>query len=206
MNQQQSKRRKAMFTKSHRRRFATILPALAAGMFAMLSASSSHATMLSVGQKTYRLCPQLIGGDDEFNGNGPDVDATFTLRRGTGNDEIFLDAYMHAIETRSDYTEGEVQKTFSLGSSPTGTKFTQIWAPGPNGAYQWISLGIFPSYGTAKLTYIDTDTTLDRFYNPQWWLTEVDINGDTDGGDVVACGNGDTYLTARLPLIWFWYS
>jgi len=195
-----------MFTKNHRRRFATILPALAAGMFAMLSASSSHATMLSVGQKTYRLCPQLIGGDDEFNGNGPDVDATFTLRRATGNDEIFLDAYMHAIETRSDYTEGEVQKTFSLGSSPTGTKITQIWAPGPNGAYQWISLGLFPSYGTAKLTYIDTDTTLDRFYNPQWWLTEVDINGDTDGGDVVACGNGDTYLTARLPLIWFWYS
>ena len=192
-----------MFTKNHRRRFATILPALAAGVLATVSATSSHAAMFSVGQKAYRVCPQLIGGDDEFNGNGPEVDATLTLRRGT--DQVFLDAYMHAIETRSDYTEGEVQKTITLGSSPTGTKITQIWAPGPNGAYQWIVLGNVPSYATAHISYVDTDTTLDRFYNPQWWLTGVDINGDTDGGDVVTCGGGDTYMNVRVPLIWFWY-
>jgi hypothetical protein len=194
-----------MSTKNHRRRFATIVPALAAAMFATLSATSSHATMMSVGQKSYRLCPQLIGGDDEFNGNGPEVDATFTLRRETGYNQVVLDGYMHAIETVSDYTEGEVQKNFPLGSSPTGTKITQIWAPGPSGAYQWILLGNVPSYGTTNISYVDTDTTLDRFYNPQWWISEVDINGDTDGGDVLSCGGGDTYLTVRLPLIWFWY-
>jgi hypothetical protein len=195
-----------MFTKNQRSKFASLLPAIAAGMFATLTAGSSHATIMSVGQTSYnRLCPQLIGGDDEFNGNGPDVDATLTLRRAPGNEQIFLDVYMHAIETRSDYTEGELRRTLSLGSSPTGHQITQIWAPGPTGAYQWTALGTRPSYGTATVSYIDTDTSLDRFYSPQWWVSEVDINGDTDGGDVGGCGASDTYMNVRLPAIWFWY-
>ena len=195
-----------MSIKSHRRHFASLLPALAAGTFATLTASSSHATIMSVGNQSYRSCPQLIGGDDEFNGNGPDVDASFTLRRAPGNEQIFLDVYMHAMETVSDYTEGEIRRSIALGSSPTGHLITQIWAPSVNGAYQWTALGTRPSYGTATVSYVDTDTTLDRFYNPQWWITEVDINGDTDGGDVGKCTNTDTYMNVRLPAIYFWYT
>src|SRR5690349_20662904 len=101
-----------MFTTTHRRHLAKIVPALAAGALAALTATESRATTQMVGQVSFnRLCPQLIGGDDEFNGNGPDVDAQVTLRRGPGpasNDSVLLDVYLHAIETRSDWTEGEI--------------------------------------------------------------------------------------------------
>jgi hypothetical protein len=187
-------------------RLAKIVPPLAAGLLVAFAATDSRATMLNVGQQTFnRLCPSLIGGDDEFNGNGPDVDAQVTLRRAQGNDQIVLDVYLHEIETRSDYTEGELRRTLPLGSAPTGHSFTHIWAPGKNGAYTWVALGTNPTYGSANIAYIDTDTSLDRFYNPQWWLSEVDINGDTAGGDVGGCSADDSYMNVRLPAIWFWY-
>lgn len=194
-----------MSTNTHRRHLDKILFALAAGALMALPARDSHAaTPQKVGERSFnRLCPQLIGGDDEFNGNGPDTDATVTLRREVGNVEIKLDVYMHQIETRSDWTEGELRLTKSLGTSATGKPFTHIWAPGPNGAFQWVPLGISPTYGTATVQYVDTDTTLDRFYNPQWWVAEIDINGDTGGGDVGGCSADDSYMNVRLNAIWF---
>ena len=89
--------------------------------------------------------------------------------------------------------------------SASGRPFTHIWAPSTTGAFQWTALGTTPAYGTANVSYIDTDTTLDRFYNPQWWVSEVAINGDTGGGDVGGCGPDDSYMNVRLPAIWFWY-
>lgn len=188
-----------------RRHQTKILFALAAAALLALPARDSQAaTMQNVGQKSFnRLCPQLIGGDDEFNGNGPDTDSTITLRREPGNLEIKLDVYLHQIETRSDWTEGELRRTVSLGTSPTGKPYTHIWAPGSNGAYQWVPLGVSPTYGTATVQYIDVDTTLDRFYNPQWWVSEIDINGDTAGGDVGGCSADDSYMNVRLNAIWF---
>jgi hypothetical protein len=198
-----------MSTKAHRRHLDKILPAIAAAALVALAADDSHATAQQVGQVSFnRLCPQLIGGDDEFNGNGPDVEAQVTLRRGAGgasNDQVLLDIYMHEMETRSDWTEGEIRRTMSLGVSPTGRRFTQIWAPGPSGAFQWTPLGNLPTYGTATLSYVDTDTTLDRFYNPQWWMSEIAVNGDTPGGDVGGCSADDSYMNVRLSAIWFWY-
>jgi hypothetical protein len=196
-----------MSTKSHRSVLAKFLPALAIGGVVALGTNAANATAVNVGQISFnRLCPSLIGGDDEFNGNGPDVDAQLTLRRAAGNGQILLDVYLHEIETRSDWTEGELRRSLSLGTSPTGHPFTQIWAPGPNGAYQWTPLGTYPTYGTAEVSYIDTDTTLDRFYNPQWWVSEIDVNGDTDGGDVGGCSSTDSYMNVRLAAIWFWYT
>lgn len=198
-----------MSTKAHRRPLDKILPAVAALAFVTLSANQSRATAQQVGQISFnRLCPQLIGGDDEFNGNGPEVDALVTLRRGAGtasNDQVLLDVYLHEMETRSDWTEGEIRRTLSLGASPSGHHFTHIWAPGPTGTFQWTALGSSPTYSTATLSYLDTDTTLDRFYNPQWWLAEVDVNGDTAGGDVGGCSADDSYMNVRLGAIWFWY-
>lgn len=198
-----------MLNQTHRRHLHKILVVLASGAFVALAASDGRATAQQVGQVSFnRLCPQLVGGDDEFNGNGPEVDAQVTLRRGPGsasNDQVLLDVYMHAIETRSDWTEGEIRRTMSLGVSPSGRRFTHIWAPGPTGAFQWTPLGNLPTYGTATISYVDTDTTLDRFYNPQWWVAEIAVNGDTGGGDVGGCGSDDSYMNVRLPAIWFWY-
>src|SRR6185503_12926884 len=127
-----------MSTKAHRRPLAKILPALAAASLIALSVNDGHATAQQVGQVSFnRLCPQLIGGDDEFNGNGPDVDAQFILRRAAGNEQVLLDVYLHEMETRSDWTEGEIRRSMSLGTSPAGRPFTHIWAPSATGAFQW---------------------------------------------------------------------
>ena len=194
-------------TTSRRRHLDKILFALAAGALMALSARDGRAaSMQNVGQRSFnRLCPQLIGGDDEFNGNGPDTDATLTLRREVGNVEMKLDVYLHQIETRSDWTEGELRRSLSLGTSPTGKPYTHIWAPGSNGAYQWVAFGSNPTYGTATVSYVDTDTTLDRFYNPQWWVAEIAVNGDTGGGDVGGCSADDSYMNVRLNAIWLLY-
>lgn len=194
-----------MSTKSIRRHLVKLAPALATGVLVVSAATESRAAMVNVGQKSFnRLCPQLIGGDDEFNGNGPDTDAQITLRR-EGKSQVYLDVYLHQIETHSDYTEGEYRRGFSLATAPNNGTFTHIWAPNSAGAYTWTPLGTNPTYGTSDIYYVDTDTTLDRFYNPQWWLSEVDINGDTDGGDVGGCSAGDSYMNVRLAAIWFAY-
>jgi hypothetical protein len=62
-----------------------------------------------------------------------------------------------------------------------------------------------PTIATKTISYVDTDTTLDRFYNPQWWLSEVAVNGDTPGGDVGGCSADDTYVNVRTPALWFLY-
>jgi len=196
-----------MSTKSHRTILEKTIPALAMSALLALSASNAEATAMSVGPISYnRLCPSLIGGDDEFNGNGPEVDVELTLRRAVGNQQVVLDVYLHEIETRSDWTEGEIRRSLTLGSSPTGRPISHIWAPGTNGAFQWTALGTSPTYGTANVFYLDTDTTLDRFYNPQWWVSEIAVNGDTAGGDVGGCSADDSYMNVRLPAIWFWHS
>jgi hypothetical protein len=200
-----------MSTKAHRRPLNAVLPALGAAALVALSAGASHAasTLQQIPSATYnRLCPQLIGGDDEFNGNGPDVDVLLTLRHGATSvaaDSVLLDVYMHAMETRSDWTEGELRITKNLGSAPTGRHFSHYWAPGPTGAFVWTPLGSVPTIVTKTISYIDTDTTLDRFYNPEWWLSEVAVNGDTPGGDVGGCSADDTYVNVRTPALWFLY-
>jgi hypothetical protein len=193
-----------MFTQSRRFHMSKIVPAIAAGVLVALAAKGSRAATQNI-QNTYnRLCPQLIGGDDEFNGNGPETDAAVTLRRGLAN-QMWLDVYLHQIETRSDWTEGELKRSILLGTTSNNAPYKQIWAPNSAGAYVWTPLGQNPTYGTADIFYVDTDTTLDRFYNPQWWLSEVAINGDTDGGDVGGCSSTDSYMNVRTSAIWLFY-
>jgi hypothetical protein len=184
-----------------------LLPALAAGMMVSAFASVSHATAQNAGSRSFlRLCPAQIGGDREFKGHGPEVDARVTLQRSAGNEEVALDIYLHEIETTNDWTEAEYSRAHSLITAPSGRPYTQIWAPDNTGAFAWVTLGNTPTYGNAIISYIDSDHALDRFFNPQWWVSEVSVMGDTGGNDIGNCTTDDAYISVRLPAIWFWYN
>jgi hypothetical protein len=185
-----------------------IVPALAAAFAMTAFAGESLAVSQNAGSRTFlRLCPTHIGGDREFKGHGPEVDASVTLRRAAGNEQVVLDVYLHEIETTSDWSEAEYSRTHSLISAPSGHPYSFIWAPNATGAFAWVSLNSnAPTYGSAIINYTDTDHALDRFFNPQWWVSEIAIIGDTGGNDIGNCTTDDAYITVRLPAIWFWYS
>jgi hypothetical protein len=191
-----------------KRKYAVqLFPALAAGLLVSALGSTSHATAQNAGSKSFlRLCPTHIGGDREFKGHGPEVEARVTLQRSPGNGEVALDIFLHEKETVSDFTEAEYARTMSLATSPSGHPYTQIWAPDGTGAFAWVTLGNAPTYGTAFVPYVDTDHAVDRFFNPQWWVSEISVMGDTGGNDVGNCTADDAYISVRLPAIWFWYS
>jgi hypothetical protein len=184
-----------------------IVPALAAAAALTAFGRTSEAVSQNAGSRSFlRLCPTQIGGDREFKGHGPEVDASVTLRRAAGNEQVVLDIYLHEIETMSDWTEAEYSRTHSLISAPAGRPYSLIWAPDTNGSFAWVSLGNAPNYGSAFITYTDTDHALDRFFNPQWWVSEIAIIGDTGGNDIGNCTTDDAYITVRMPAVWFWYN
>jgi hypothetical protein len=184
-----------------------IVPAILAALAMMAFGRTSEATAQNAGSRSFlRLCPTHVGGDREFKGHGPEVDASVTLRRAAGNEQVALDIYLHEIETTSDWSEAEYSRTQSLITAPSGRPYTQIWAPDASGAFAWTGLGNAPTYGNAIITYTDTDHALDRFFNPQWWVSEISIIGDTGGNDIGNCTTDDAYITVRLPAIWFWYN
>ena len=196
-----------MFTQAKRNHATKIIPALAAALVLTAFGRTSEATAQNAGSRSFlRLCPSHVGGDREFKGHGPEVDANVTLRRAAGNEQAVLDIYLHEIETTSDWSEAEYSRTHSLISAPTGRPYSLIWAPDANGSFAWVSLGNAPTYGSAIISYTDTDHALDRFFNPQWWVSEISIIGDTGGNDIGNCTTDDAYITVRLPAIWFWYN
>ena len=110
-----------MHSRSKRNQAMSIVPALAAALFVTAFAGVSHAVSQNAGSRSFlRLCPTHIGGDREFKGHGPEVDANVTLRRAAGNEQVVLDIYLHEIETTSDWSEAEYSRTHSLISAPSG--------------------------------------------------------------------------------------
>jgi hypothetical protein len=194
-----------MFANTKPRWALRLFPALAAMLISSIG-RNSHAVAENVGSVSFlKQCPYWIGGDREFDGNGPDVDAVVTLRREASNERVVVDIFLHEKETKSDWTEAQLFRTFSLRQAPSGHPYNFIWAPGSGGVFGWVALGNAATYGNATASYVDNDHAVDKFPNPQWWVTEMDINGDTNGNDVGNCTTDDAYIDVRLPAIWFWH-
>ena len=151
-----------------------------------------------------RMCPRHTGGDREYGGNGPEVDVAVTLKRSFDLTRMELEVYMHQIESKSNWTECEYERTFTLATAPLGGRFTYIWAPTSRG-WRWQWLGRGQIYDTVNWNYIDTDHTPDNFVPWQWWLSSITVNGDTSGTDVGNCTADDAYITVSFPRFWVWY-
>jgi len=112
--------------------------------------------------------PHVGEGDTEFNGHGPDVDATAALG-GFGTRNLTVSLCMDAIETRSDFTHAS-------GCSGSFVIFT---AP-PGECVQSVSRETFD-----ELVYRDTNVNIDVFgpQNAASFVQRWESTGDTRGED-----------------------
>lgn len=124
------------------------------------------------------LCPNHIGGDREFDGHGPAVKASATLKLKNLNKELWVELYLHAKETRSDWTEAEGKWEYKIWDAPSGKKIKRIISDSSSGAQ-----------------YVDTDHTLDiPTVTGGSLVYKFEIMGDTRGNDVGNCTADDVYM------------
>lgn len=74
-----------------------------------------------------RLCPDHIGGDREFNGNGPITSFKVSIFN-NGND-IYAKVFCDWVETKSDYTHGIFNRDILIGHIPDDLKVLEILSP-----------------------------------------------------------------------------
>ncbi|MEL6589513.1 MAG: hypothetical protein AAFQ87_06725 [Bacteroidota bacterium] len=136
-----------------------------------------------------KKCPTHIGGDREFDGNGPNTTCRATLSI-VNQDEVWVEIYFHVKETKSDWTEARYRESFKLGNIPNGFRFNR-----------------YLSDTETIWTYTDTDHSVDtRSYSSAHLVKEFRAKGDTGGNDVGNCTNDDAYLSVlfhkvRLEII-----
>ena len=131
------------------------------------------------------LCPDHIGGDREFDGHGPNVTARATLETRNSNKEIWVKLYLHAKETRSDWTEAEGEWDRHLWTVPSGRTIVSIL-----------------SDMSSTTSYTDDDHDLDRPAVAGGTLVQrFEIMGDTGGNDVGHCTDDDVYMNVYFNTI-----
>lgn len=190
------------------------ISALTLSLASCLLANSARAASMDAGSRSITLlCPTHIGGDKEFNGNGPNVSQYVGLKKSNSGQSVQLDLYATWKETKSNWTEARLDRDLPLANSPNQAPFTKIWARGANGVYSWQNwtTQYFDAYSEQ---WVDTDHAYDSFYpstlpdpgpSKVWWLEEVRMKGDTKGNDVGSCTTDAAHMNLYLPAIWVWY-
>jgi hypothetical protein len=167
-------------------------------------AASAHAQYTTVSAQSLLACPQWIGGDKEFHGNGPDTTADVILKPAPDRKSIQVQLILHQIETRSDWSEGQIDRTWTIANAPTNMTYTAVW----NGS-SWMPITAGVEIEHKFINYTDTNTTLEVFYSQgDFWYSKVEINGDTVGDDLgYGCANlpTDSYMRAFFPTLYFLY-
>jgi hypothetical protein len=136
-----------------------------------------------------QLCPNKIGGDREFNSNGPAVSASAELFTKNGA-ELWVRIHLHEKETRSDWSEAEGWWEFPLWTMPGGATFLDYTPNQPSTA-----------------DYIDTNNQLDiPTVQGSALVQRFEIMGDTGGDDIGNCTNDDAYINVFLNQIQVRYS
>jgi hypothetical protein len=167
------------------------------------TSSAAWADYENVGNKQYtQVCPQHIGGDREYDGHGPEVNTRIELAR-SGERSIRLRLEMHQIETVSDWSEAQLDRTFTIGTLPS--KATHYWATDAQGSWGWRAFPNSITFDTWDHYFVDNNHSVRTVSNPEWWLSQVRINGDTGGLDIGNCTSDDAYLSVYLNSIYVWY-
>jgi hypothetical protein len=176
-----------------------ILSFLAVCVLTTVASSPAYAEWKNLGSMSYtRLCPQHIGGDREYKGHGPEVDASIELYTSPDNRELMLEVYMHQIETKSNWSEAEYNRDFRLYRAPNGRAIGAVWS---NGEYYYPDIQGGP---VEDIYYVDNDHAIDWFYFDSF-VNRVAIIGDTKGNDIGNCTEDDAYISVYLNSIWVWY-
>jgi hypothetical protein len=115
-----------------------------------------------------RYIPPRVGGDAEFDGNGPDVFAQAFLH-GVGTNRLSVQIFMDAIETIQDFTHAR-------GFSPEYL----IYVAPPGQCVRSVNLGTFE-----QIQYRDRNTDPDNFSGQVTgsFVQEWSLLGDTNGNE-----------------------
>jgi len=128
-------------------------------------------------QSRTRLCPKICGGDKEFNGNGPEVNATASLFI-KDKKALWVKIYLKAKETKHDYTCTKGEWTYPVWEAPNNFEITD-----------------FSPSGVSKARYIDTNHQLDKpSISGSSLVRKFEIMGDTGGDDTGNCTGNDVYI------------
>lgn len=92
------------------------------------SGSAYAATQeVTINDITQPLVPsQVLGGDREFDGHGPDIKTTAKLRIGDNGRALYADIYFHAKETTRDWSETEGRWSRKVWDAPAGQTIKRI--------------------------------------------------------------------------------
>lgn len=125
-----------------------------------------------------RLCPELIGGDKDFKGHGPRVEARATLSIRNNSTEVWVDLYLHAKETTKNWTEAEGRWEEKLWTAPAGMVIHKI-----------------KTDIESNTSYNDSNHELDKpAIRGGSLVKQFEIMGDTEGNDVGNCTDNDVYM------------
>lgn len=125
------------------------------------------------------LCPKtLIGGDREFNGNGPRIVTRIALNVVNGN-QIEAEIRFTATETVSDYSQ--VIETFRriVFTAPRGRRISQILSTNET-TIDFVS----PSAGAQFIGPVGDSSNTVSVTEPTNFIRRMRIVGDTGGNDI----------------------
>lgn len=92
-----------------------------------LSLALAAPTEIKISNISEQLAPsRLLRGDREFDGHGPAVKSNVRLRIGDGGQSLYADIYIHAKETKRDWSETEGRWTRKVWQAPRGQRITKI--------------------------------------------------------------------------------
>ena len=73
-----------------------------------------------------RICPRKVGGDREFGGNGPDINASARLRISNDRRALYLQAKLDAKETKSNWSHAKADVNRLVAKAPRGYLINRI--------------------------------------------------------------------------------
>ena len=146
------------------------------------------------------FCPnELMGGDREFDGHGPEVWAWIRLKI-VQKKYIDAEVYMHARETVSDWSETEGTWTKRLYTAPTGYEIIEIQTGKASEVHYVSKPGVssFSPTGWYRQSAVQEEHNVP--FKDDGLVTRWNILGDTGGSDIsddTNC-NDDTQVAVQL--------
>ena len=124
-----------------------------------------------------RLCPDRCGGDKEFGGNGPKVNASASLFV-KAKKALWVKIYLKTKETKDGDTCAKKEWTFPVWEAPNSFEITD-----------------FSPSGSSNANYTDTNHQLDTpSIGGSSLVRKFEIMGDTGGNDTGSCTADDVYI------------
>jgi hypothetical protein len=119
------------------------------------------------------------GGDDEFNGNGPNIDIAVNLI--TTLQQVKARVYMNAIETRSDFTQVQGYQDFIIYTAPDNMRVDHV-SGATSSRYQYTDKGY--SMDKPYIIKMGSGDLVDKY----------EVIGDEGGNDVGHTGVAAVHL------------